>query len=82
MVPTLLFIEVLDYRALSASGTLSSAVSEQCFTIVIIDDTAVENEEVLGMFISVSPKLHNVYITQQNVSIWITDDDGWFCMIR
>ena len=65
---------------MSASGTLSSSVSVQCFAVVIIDDTAVENEELFTVSISVPPNLHNVVITQQNVTILISDDDGWLLL--
>lgn len=61
---------------MSASSTLSFNVSKQCFTIVIIDDTAAELEEHLTLFISLPHKLHNVFITQQTATVQIVDNDG------
>ena len=67
---------VLDYRGISDVAVFSTNVSEQCFTLLVVDDTAVEDYELLMVFLSLPMGLNNVLLTQQNVTVQIADNDG------
>ena len=67
---------MLDYRGISDVATFSSNSMEYCITLGVVNDTAVENNEFLTVFLSLPGEVENVLFTQQSVTVQIIDNDG------
>ena len=65
-----------DYGTLSQRVKLSANDSQKCVSIEIMDDTAVELNESLRVYLSVITPMDNVEVFQGNATIFITDDDS------
>ena len=71
------FAEGTDYERLSTNVTLSPSNSEQCVSVEVVDDSAVEREESLTVSLSLPPGgLSSVQLTPNTTTILITDNDG------
>ena len=69
--------EGVDYRGVSIDVTLSPSNSEQCVSVEIVDDSAVEQTESLTVSLSLPPGgLSSVQLTPNTATILITDNDG------
>ena len=69
--------EGVDYRGVSTDVTLSPSNSEQCVSVEVVDDSAVELDESLTMSLSLpTGELSSVQLTPNTTTILITDNDG------
>ena len=69
--------EGVDYRGVSTDVTLSPSNPEQCVSVEVIDDSAVELDEFLTMSLSLpAGELSSLQLTQKETTITATDDDG------
>ena len=69
--------EVSDYERLSTEVTLSPSDSEQCVSVEVVDDSAVELDESLTVSLSLpAGGLSSVQLTPNTATILITDNDG------
>ena len=83
VVPLLLFLyyfftstEINDYTALTATVTLTPTVPEGCVSVIIKDDSVLEETEFLTVSLSLIEVLDSVQLSQQTATVVITDDDG------
>ena len=69
--------EASDYERLSIDVTLSPTNSEQCVSVEVVDDSAVEQTESLTVSLSLpAGGLSSVQLTPNTATILITDNDG------
>ena len=67
----------VDYRGVSTEVTLSPSNPEQCVSVEVVDDSAVELVESLTVSLSLpAGELSSVQLTQHTATILITDNDG------
>ena len=73
--------EGVDYRGVSTDVTLSPSNPEQCVSVEVMDDSAVELDEFLTMSLSLpAGELSSLQLTQNETTIVATDDDGIICL--
>ena len=69
--------EASDYERLSTDVTLSPTNPEQCVSVEVVDDSAVEQTESLTVSLSLpAGGLSSVQLTPNTATILITDNDG------
>ena len=81
--------EEADYTALRRAVTLHPAVTQQCVSVMIEDDSVLEETETLTVSLSLTGAPDGVQISQQTATIVITNDDGkhfivlcFWCYVR
>ena len=73
----LLPTEGVDYRGVSTDVTLSPSNPEQCVSVEVVDDSAVEETESLTVSLSLpAGGLSSLQLTPNTATILITDNDG------
>ena len=65
-----------DYTAFTGTVTLSPTNDQQCVSVMIEDDSVLEETESLTVSLSLIGVLDSVELSQHTTTIDITDDDG------
>ena len=68
--------EVEDYTALTRAVTLTPTVTQQCVSVMIEDDSVLEETESLTVSLSLTGVLDGVQLSRHTATIFITNDDG------
>ena len=66
----------VDYTRFTGSVTLSPTTSVHCVSVMIENDSLLEETEILTVSLSMSHELNSVQLTVPTATILITDDDG------
>ena len=74
--PTIFSAENTDYLRLSADVTLSPDIPKQCVNVGIVDDAAVELNEMLTVTLSLTEQLSHVVFSEPNATLIIINDDS------
>ena len=69
------FTEGTDYTAITGTVTLTPTDAQRCVTIMIEDDSVLEETESLTVSLSPTGVTESVQLSQQTTTIVITDDD-------
>ena len=72
----LYFSEKDDYTALTRTVTLTPIDPRQCVSIMIEDDSVLEETESLTVSLSPTGLMERVQLSQLNTTLVITDDDS------
>ena len=70
------FTEGTDYTAITGTVTLTPTDAQQCVTVMIEDDSLLEETESLTVSLSPTGVIESVQLSLQTTTIVITDDDG------
>ena len=65
-----------DYDLLSNDVTLSDTATQQCVSLVIVDDSVLEDTESLTVSLSLLGKENSVSLSLPTATLFITDDDS------
>ena len=65
-----------DYTAFTGTVTLTPTNDQQCVSVVIEDDSVLEETESLTVSLSRTGVVDSVQVSQQTTTIVITDDDS------
>ena len=65
-----------DYTAFTGTVTLSPTNDQQCVSVMIEDDSVLEETESLTVSLSQTGVVDSVQVSQQTTNIVITDDDS------
>ena len=65
-----------DYTALTGTVTLTPTDTQQCVSVMIEDDSVLEETESLTVSLSLTEILDRVQLTQQTATVVILDNDG------
>ena len=65
-----------DYTALTRAVTLTPTVTQQCVSVMIEDDSVLEETESLTVSLSLTGAPDSVHLFQQTATIVITDNDS------
>ena len=65
-----------DHTALTETVTLTPTDAQQCVSVMIEDDSVLEETESLTVSLSLIAVVESVQLSQQTTTIVITDDDS------